>query len=136
MTDEPKSSDLVERNDQTATSEVIDVKTRIRVNNASHELSLDSRVTLLDALRDVFGLTGTKKGCDQGACGACTVIVDGQRVLSCLTLLAACEGQGVVTIGGLAAGGELHPMQAAFRQVLSTVDLSAVAGSAAVEVRS
>jgi xanthine dehydrogenase YagT iron-sulfur-binding subunit len=136
MTDEPKSSDLVERNDQTATSEVIDVKTRIRVNNASHELSLDSRVTLLDALRDVFGLTGTKKGCDQGACGACTVIVDGQRVLSCLTLLAACEGQGVVTIEGLAAGGELHPMQAAFRQVLSTVDLSAVAGSAAVEVRS
>ena len=90
------------------------MKTRIRVNDTSHELSLDSRVTLLDALRDVLGLTGTKKGCDQGACGACTVIIDGQRVLSCLTLAAACEGQDVVTIEGLATGDELHSMQAAF----------------------
>src|SRR4029434_2959220 len=86
----------------------------IRVNDRLHELSLDSRVTLLDALRDVLGLTGTKKGCDQGACGACTVIIEGQRVLSCLTLAAACEGQHVVTIEGLAKGEELHPMQAAF----------------------
>jgi xanthine dehydrogenase YagT iron-sulfur-binding subunit len=93
---------------------VIDVKTNIRVNNTTHELSLDSRLTLLDALRDVLGLTGTKKGCDQGACGACTVIINGQRVLSCLTLAAACEGQQVVTIEGLATGEELHPMQAAF----------------------
>src|SRR6185436_2450470 len=90
------------------------MKTKIRVNDTAHELSVDSRVTLLDALRDVFGLTGTKKGCDQGACGACTVIIDGQRVLSCLTLVAACEGQDVVTIEGLATAGELHPMQAAF----------------------
>jgi xanthine dehydrogenase YagT iron-sulfur-binding subunit len=90
------------------------VATRLRVNGSHRELSADSRVTLLDALRDVFGLTGTKKGCDQGACGACTVIIDGQRVLSCLTLVATCEGQDVVTIEGLATAGELHPMQAAF----------------------
>ena len=90
------------------------LKTNIRVNNTIHELALDSRVTLLDALRDVLGLTGTKKGCDQGACGACTVIIEGQRVLSCLTLAATCEGQHVVTIEGLAKGDELHPIQAAF----------------------
>jgi xanthine dehydrogenase YagT iron-sulfur-binding subunit len=90
------------------------MKTNIRVNNMTHALSLDSLLTLLDALRDVLGLPGTKKGCDQGACGACTVIIDGQRVLSYLTLAAACEGQEIVTIEGLAAGDELHPMQAAF----------------------
>src|SRR5882672_8381105 len=87
------------------------MKTNLRVNNTTHELSMDPRLTLLDALRDVLGLTGTRKGCDQGAC---TVIIEGQRVLSCLTLAAACEGQHVVTIEGLAKGDELHPMQAAF----------------------
>ena len=86
----------------------------LRINNRTHELSLDSRLTLLDALRDVLGLTGTKKGCDQGACGACTVIIEGHRVLSCLTLAAACEGQQIDTIEGLTKGDELHPMQAAF----------------------
>ena len=96
------------------TMEVIDVKTTTRVNDTIHELAHDSRVTLLDALRDGLGLTGTKKGCDQGACGACTVIIDGERVLSCLTLAAACEGRHVVTIEGLAKGDDLHPMQAAF----------------------
>ena len=90
------------------------MRTTLRVNSTTHELSVDSRVTLLDALRDVLGLTGTKKGCDQGACGACTVVIDGQRVLSCLTLVATCEGQDVVTIEGLASAGELHPMQVAF----------------------
>ena len=81
------------------------VKTSLRVNDTTHELSLDSRLTLLDTLRDVLGLTGTKKGCDQGACGACTVIIDGQRVLSCLTLAATYDGQQVVTIEGLATDG-------------------------------
>jgi xanthine dehydrogenase YagT iron-sulfur-binding subunit len=95
-------------------SEEIAVNTTFRVNDTTHALSIDPRLTLLDALRDVLALTGTKKGCDQGACGACTVIVDGQRVLSCLTLAASCEGQHVVTIEGLATGDELHPMQAAF----------------------
>jgi xanthine dehydrogenase YagT iron-sulfur-binding subunit len=90
------------------------VRTTFRVNTTPYELDVDSRLTLLDALRDVLGLTGTKKGCDQGACGACTVIVDEQRVLSCLTLVATCEGRDVVTIEGLSTGGELHPMQAAF----------------------
>jgi xanthine dehydrogenase YagT iron-sulfur-binding subunit len=90
------------------------VRTTFRVNTTPYELDVDSRLTLLDALRDVLGLTGTKKGCDQGACGACTVIVDEQRVLSCLTLVATCEGRDVVTIEGLTTGGELHPMQAAF----------------------
>jgi xanthine dehydrogenase YagT iron-sulfur-binding subunit len=75
---------------------------------------LDSRVTLLDALRDQLGLTGTKKGCDQGACGACTVWLDDKRVLSCLTLAAQCDGREVTTIEGLSDGDELHPMQRAF----------------------
>ena len=90
------------------------MRTSLCVNDATHDLLLDSRLTLLDALRDVLGLTGTKKGCDQGACGACTVIIDGQRVLSCLTLAVACEGRQIVTIEGLAKDQELHPMQAAF----------------------
>jgi xanthine dehydrogenase YagT iron-sulfur-binding subunit len=94
--------------------ETVGVRTSLRVNDTTHELSVDSRLTLLDTLRDVLGLTGTKKGCDQGACGACTVIIDGQRVLSCLTLAVACAGQHVVTIEGLSSGDVLHPMQAAF----------------------
>ena len=86
----------------------------LRVNGSARRLRLDSRVTLLDALREHLGLVGTKKGCDQGACGACTVLVDGQRVLSCLTLAAQCEGREVTTIEGLARDGELHPLQEAF----------------------
>jgi xanthine dehydrogenase YagT iron-sulfur-binding subunit len=74
----------------------------------------DPRVSLLDFLRERLDLTGTKKGCDQGACGACTVLVDGERVLSCLALAVQCEGRSVVTIEGLSAHGSLHPLQQAF----------------------
>src|SRR6202030_2435679 len=88
----------------------------LRVNGCVRRLRLDSRVTLLDALRENLGLTGTKKGCNQGACGACTVLVDGERILSCLALAVQYEGRAVTTIEGLAPGsdGALHPMQAAF----------------------
>jgi xanthine dehydrogenase YagT iron-sulfur-binding subunit len=91
-----------------------DVAVTLRVNGADHQLRLDPRVTLLDALRDVLGLTGTKKGCDQGACGACTVMVDGKRVVACLMLAAQADGREVTTIEGLARDGALHPMQGAF----------------------
>jgi xanthine dehydrogenase YagT iron-sulfur-binding subunit len=91
-----------------------EVTVTIRINGRSEQLRVDARVTLLDALRDRLGLTGTKKGCDQGACGACTVLVDGRRVLSCLTLAAQCEDREVVTIEGLAGNGARHPVQEAF----------------------
>ncbi len=85
------------------------------INGQSHALDVEPRVTLLDALREHLALTGTKKGCDQGQCGACTCHVDGQRVLSCLTLAAQVEGRQITTIEGIAAEtGELHPVQAAF----------------------
>jgi xanthine dehydrogenase YagT iron-sulfur-binding subunit len=93
---------------------VPEVAVTLRVNGVDHGLRLDPRVTLLDALRDVLGLTGTKKGCDQGACGACTVLVDGRRVVSCLMLAAQCDGRQVTTIEGLATDEELHPVQQAF----------------------
>jgi xanthine dehydrogenase YagT iron-sulfur-binding subunit len=86
----------------------------LKINGRDHRLSLDPRTTLLDALRDHLQLTGSKKGCDQGQCGACTVHVDGRRVLSCLTLAAAVQGRPVTTIEGLAHAEALHPMQAAF----------------------
>ncbi len=86
----------------------------LTVNGQVHELRIEPRVSLLDALREHLGLTGSKKGCDQGTCGACTVWVEGRRVLGCLTLAVTCEGRELTTIEGLAVGGELHPMQAAF----------------------
>jgi xanthine dehydrogenase YagT iron-sulfur-binding subunit len=86
----------------------------LTVNGESRVVDIEPRVSLLDALREHVGLTGSKKGCDQGTCGACTVWVDGRRVLACLTLAAACEGHEVTTIEGLASDGELHPMQRAF----------------------
>jgi xanthine dehydrogenase YagT iron-sulfur-binding subunit len=90
------------------------VNVRLRVNGADHQMMIDPRTTLLDALRERLHLTGTKKGCDQGQCGACTVIVDGRRMTSCLTLAVMQEGHDVTTIEGLGTPRNLHPMQAAF----------------------
>jgi xanthine dehydrogenase YagT iron-sulfur-binding subunit len=84
------------------------------VNGKRHELRLDPRTTLLDALREHLDLTGTKKGCDQGACGACTVLVDGKRINSCMTLAVMNSGKAITTVEGLAKDGHLHPVQAAF----------------------
>jgi xanthine dehydrogenase YagT iron-sulfur-binding subunit len=86
----------------------------LRINGQQHSLDLDGRTTVLDALREHIGLTGSKKGCDHGQCGACTVLIEGRRVLSCLTLALSAEGQEITTIEGLAKGGKLHPMQQAF----------------------
>jgi xanthine dehydrogenase YagT iron-sulfur-binding subunit len=86
----------------------------LRINGADHELTLDPRVTLLDALREHLHLTGTKKGCDQGQCGACTVVVDGRRINACLTLAVMHEGDEITTIEGLGTPDNLHPMQQAF----------------------
>jgi xanthine dehydrogenase YagT iron-sulfur-binding subunit len=89
-------------------------KVSLNVNGKAHAVELDTRTTLLDALREQLHLTGTKKGCDQGQCGACTVIVDGRRVASCLTLAVMQQGHEITTIEGLGTPGKLHPMQAAF----------------------
>jgi xanthine dehydrogenase YagT iron-sulfur-binding subunit len=87
---------------------------RLLINGKEYSLALEPRVTLLDALREVIGLTGAKKGCGRGQCGACTVLVDGRRINSCLTLAIMHEGQEITTIEGLAQGDALHPLQAAF----------------------
>lgn len=87
---------------------------KLIINGDDHVLDLDVRTSLLDALRDHLGLTGTKKGCDHGQCGACTVLINGRRVNACLTLAVMHEGDRVVTVEGLADGDRLHPMQAAF----------------------
>lgn len=86
----------------------------VQINGTKHQLETDTRTTLLDLLRENLQLTGTKKGCDHGQCGACTVHINGERVLSCLTLAASVPGQEVTTIEGLAKGDQLHPMQQAF----------------------
>lgn len=91
-----------------------EIKVNLRVNNMVKPLAIDSRMSLLDALRERLALTGTKKGCDHGQCGACTVIIDGKRKLSCLTLAATCEGKEITTVEGLAKNGEMHDMQKAF----------------------
>ena len=87
---------------------------KLQINGRSHQLTLDPRTTLLDALREHLALTGSKKGCDHGQCGACTVLIDGRRINSCLTLAVMHDGQSVTTIEGLAEGENLHPLQAAF----------------------
>lgn len=89
-------------------------RVRLRVNGTDHDLEVDTRTSLLDALREHLHLTGTKKGCDHGQCGACTIMVDGQRINSCLTLAVMHEGDAITTIEGLGTPDKLHPMQAAF----------------------
>src|SRR5690349_24068403 len=88
----------------------------LHINGEKFTLPVDHRVTLLDALRERLDLTGTKKGCNQGACGACTVLADGQRTLSCLALAVQYDGVKITTIEGLAAGGVPHPLQTAFAE--------------------
>jgi xanthine dehydrogenase YagT iron-sulfur-binding subunit len=90
------------------------VKVELEINGRSHALMLDPRTTLLDALREHLGMTGSKKGCDHGQCGACTVLLDGRRINSCLTLAVMHDRQSITTIEGLATGDDLHPVQAAF----------------------
>jgi xanthine dehydrogenase YagT iron-sulfur-binding subunit len=89
-------------------------RVRLTINGRRHVIDLDPRTTLLDALREHLGLTGSKKGCDQGQCGACTILVNGQRINGCLALAVMHDGDEITTIEGLASEGALHPMQAAF----------------------
>jgi xanthine dehydrogenase YagT iron-sulfur-binding subunit len=91
-----------------------EISVNLTVNGTHHALALDPRTSLLDALRDHLNLTGTKKGCDHGQCGACTVLIDGRRVVSCLTLAVMTDGKSITTIEGLAKNGTLHPLQQAF----------------------
>jgi xanthine dehydrogenase YagT iron-sulfur-binding subunit len=90
------------------------VKVELQINGHLHSLTLDPRTTLLDALREHLALTGSKKGCDHGQCGACTVLIEGRRINSCLTLAVMHDGQSITTIEGLATGDNLHPLQTAF----------------------
>jgi xanthine dehydrogenase YagT iron-sulfur-binding subunit len=110
MNDEPKGGST----GNAALSVLAKASINLKINGANYNLKIEPRVSLLDALREYIGLTGTKKGCDQGACGACTVLVDRERIISCLALAVQYEGREITTIEGLAQNGELHPLQAAF----------------------
>jgi xanthine dehydrogenase YagT iron-sulfur-binding subunit len=112
LTGLPQSAFGAEPSNDAAPLVAVDVE--LRINGRARTLHLDPRTTLLDALREHLALTGSKKGCDHGQCGACTVLLDGRRVNSCLTLAVMHDGQSVVTIEGLATESDLHPMQAAF----------------------
>jgi xanthine dehydrogenase YagT iron-sulfur-binding subunit len=104
----------VPRDDSTAVAGGAEIDLTLSINGEDHAMKVDPRLTLLDALRDKLSLTGSKKGCDHGQCGACTVLVDGRRINSCLTLAVMHSGSAITTIEGLAKGDELHPVQAAF----------------------
>jgi xanthine dehydrogenase YagT iron-sulfur-binding subunit len=120
----------------------------ITINGMRHELDISPATTLLDVIRDQLGLTGTKKGCDMGGCGACTVLVAGRRIAACLALAASLDGADITTIEGLATDGHLHPLQAAFirhdalqcgyctpGQILSAVALLAEKPGSVAEIR-
>ena len=92
----------------------MDADVSLRINGREHDLTVDTRTTLLDLLREHLGLTGAKKGCDHGQCGACTVLIDGRRANACLALAVAHDGSELTTVEGLAEGDDLHPLQAAF----------------------
>ncbi len=100
--------------DESLSEQLAEVPLKITVNGKTHQLRLDPRITLLDLLRERLHLTGTKKGCDYGQCGSCTVLKDGKRVLSCMSLAVMQQNKNITTIEGLANGDELHPMQKAF----------------------
>lgn len=104
---------MSEKDDSEKTSGAT-ISVNLKINGANHKLNIEPRVSLLDALREFAGLTGTKKGCNQGACGACTVLADGERINSCFALAVQYEGAEITTIEGLADDGELHALQAAF----------------------
>ena len=102
------------RTSPTRSAERSTIQVTLRVNGTDQTLDIDPRVTLLDALREYLGLYGTKKGCDRGECGACTVLADGRRINACLTFAAMQQGREITTIEGIANGDQLHPVQAAF----------------------